>query len=88
MSKMTIKTLFVQRVEDYEGQFGPEVLFAIDEFTYDENPEVFQIHVEEARLQISQGIFRGMAIVDIKVDLDEIRKRCLSEATLLEGEID
>lgn len=36
---MKIRVLFMQRREDYPGEFGPEVLLAIDEFSSSENPD-------------------------------------------------
>ena len=87
MSKMTIKALFVQRKEDYEGQYAPELQFAIDEFTHEENPEPLEDAIEQIQEALKSGNFLGFAIVDIDVDQDEIRRRCLRQDPPMEGEI-
>jgi len=87
MSKMVIKALFVQRVEDHEGQYAPELQFAIDEFTYDENPELLEDAIDLAQEAMKSGNFVGFTVVDINVDQDEIRKRCIQQDQPLEGEI-
>ena len=86
MSKMKIKVLFAQRTERYEGQFAPEVMASVTEFAYDDYPDWFDGEVKRVREQILNGDLRSFAVVDIKVDQDEISRR-LGQMSALEGEI-
>lgn len=86
MSKMFIKALFIQRKERYEGEYGPELIDAVDEYTDDENPSYFEEKVKKAQENVASGEYAGMSVVRINVDQDEIRRRCLGDWSPLEGE--
>jgi len=87
MSKMIIKALLTQRKEDYQGQYAPELQFAIDEFSHDENPELLEDAIEQIQEALKSGNFVGFAVVDINVDQIEIRQRCIRQDPPMEGEI-
>ena len=88
MSKMTIKALFIQRTEHYEGQHAPELLDAVDEYTDDENPSYFDEKIEQAEECVKNGSYAGLAIVKIKVDQDKIRELCLGRDREIDGEVE
>jgi len=82
---MKIHILFLQRHEDYEWQYAPEVLAAVDEYTNDENPEWFIDRCEkEQEAQKGQGTFR---VIDVNVSQDQIRDLLLKSPEV-EGKID
>lgn len=78
---MKIRVLFMQRKESYEGEYGPEVLSAIDEFTYDENPGHWHAEVQLLKDQYDE---EALAFEEILVDVDqgEIRRRLLGQSTI------
>lgn len=83
---MLLKVLFIQRKESYEGEFAPEPLVVVDEFTHEENPEWFEKKCGEELAALS-GEILGHAVVDIDVDQDELRRRCLGHHPILKGVI-
>lgn len=87
MSKMTLKVLFIQRKEQYEGQHAPEVFAAVDEYSYEEKHHWFLEKIGNADNEKVRGEFEGIAVIDIEVDQDEIRRRCLGQLSPLKGEI-
>lgn len=84
---MKIHVLFMQRKEGYPGEFGPEAVAAIDEFTLDENPAAWNAEMNLQREKNKQSAV-GFAEVQIRVDQDEIRRRCLGITLALKGQID
>ena len=81
-----IYVLFMQRRESYPGQYGPEVVCAIDEFCLDENPEGWEKQVEKGKKD-NESDAAGFAMVKIEVDQAKIRRRRLGEFKPLEGKI-
>ena len=68
---MTIKILFGHRKENYEGEYAPEVLEAIDEYSNDDNPDWFLKRCEGYERDES---FNVLKVVEIEVkDLDIMR---------------
>jgi hypothetical protein len=84
---MILRVLFGQRIERYEGEYGPEALACVDEYTDDENPEFFQDRVESITGDLGEE-FEGFAIVKIKVDADKIREFCVGAHPVQDGEIE
>ena len=82
---MKIHVLFGQRKEGYEGQYGPEVLAACDEFTVDENPEGWE-ETEDRALADNMNEMMAMKVIDIEVDGDCIRKLLIG-TPVIKGEI-
>lgn len=76
----------MQRAESYPGQYGPEVVAAIDEYALDENPAFWEGQVEKGKKDLASDA-AGFAEVTIQVDGLEIRKRCLGETAPLDGKI-
>lgn len=73
---MKIHVLFMQRREDFDGEFPPEPILVWDEYSREENPEGFAIDVEEAKSQHAE-VAVGFAIETIDVDGAKIRDTCL-----------
>lgn len=48
---MRIKILFIQRKCSYEGEYAPEALAMVDEYTDDENPDYF---INECKTQLEK----------------------------------
>jgi len=78
---MEIRVLFIQRVEQYEGQNAPEALAVEDCFTRDDNPEYFEKEVQK-QLEIVGTDVAGHAIITFEVPQDRIRQLCLGQHTL------
>lgn len=83
---MKITVLFMLRKESYHGEFGPEVLGAIDEFVRDENPDAWPEEVEGLKRRYKDEA-AGFAEVNIEVNQDQVRKLILGQAPVLKGEI-
>ena len=81
---MILKVLFVQRVESYAGQFAPEAVHVVDEFTYDENPQGFQERCDTIIDALGDEIV-GHEILEIKVDQQAVRNRVLHLSPPLSG---
>ena len=84
---MKIKVLFMQRKEDYKGQYGPEALAVVDEFIDDLNPEVFAFEVERQKLKYSSDEVAGFAVVEIDVDMNDIVDACCPTMKNIAGDI-
>ncbi len=82
---MLIRVLFMQRKENYEGEFGPEVIAAVDEYVLEENPEHWENEVKIAKAT-NKDVSAGFAEVSIALDGDAVRKLCLDQHTI-KGEI-
>jgi hypothetical protein len=78
---MKISVVIGIRKESYQGEYGPEVIAARDEFTIDENPEGWLAEMERAKASVSSEM-QAMGVFDIVVDDEAIRKRLLSTPTL------
>lgn len=78
---MILKVLFIQRHESYEGQYAPEALCCIDEFSYEENPNWIHTQVEEELNMLGNDV-RSNKIIDIEVDPYEIRKILLNNPVI------
>jgi hypothetical protein len=75
---MRVKLLFIQRREDYPGQFGPELLAAVDEFTDDENPEWFEGEKVNHLAAVGSDAVAS-AVVTIEVPVDQVMDRLFPE---------
>jgi len=82
---MILHCLFIQRKEQYEGQYAPELMSAIDEYTWDENPEgsekEFQVILDQMK-----GDIMGHARINVEINQATIREKCLNVSTVF-GEI-
>lgn len=87
MSKMTLKVLFAQRTEQYEGQFAPEVLASVTDLSYHDYSDWFDDQIKKAQQQVLSGELASFEVIDIEVDQDEIRRRVTHQASPLIGEI-
>lgn len=69
---MKLYVLMGQRHEQYEGQYAPEALDIIDEYTYDENPKwIF----DKKEIHENTDEFESVAIITLEVDTNDIMKR-------------
>lgn len=75
MSTMNLHVLFIQRKENYEGQYAPEALVVCDEYTMEENPQVFEKECAEALAK--QGGVVASKVILVAVDQAEIRRQLL-----------
>ena len=75
---MIIKILFIQRKEHYEGEFGPEALCCVDEYTDYENPYYF-IEESKKQLKLVGDQLAGSVVVELDLDAEKIRQWCLGE---------
>jgi hypothetical protein len=83
-NEMTIKCLFGQRKCRYEGEYGPELLVAWDEFTLDGAEEGFE--AECAKIQTEgKDEFSAFRIIDIVVPYDVI-VGYLNQTPVIKGE--
>lgn len=84
---MKLYVLFMQRKEDYEGEFAPEPVVTWDEYTRDENPEGFTKDVEEAK-ETFKTEASGFALVTLIVDGATIRDMCLGQDRVMKVQIE
>lgn len=71
MSTMTVKLLIAQRAESYPGEYGPEVLAAVDEFTDDSNPDYF-VDACAKELDAVGDDIEAHAVFNVTLPLDTI----------------
>lgn len=83
---MNLYVLFMQRKEQYEGEFGPEALACIDEYVLDDGGSAWWQKTIAEKKASHRDEAAGFAIVKIDIPAMEIRKLCLGEATI-KGEI-
>lgn len=78
---MIIKCLFFQRNEDYyDGEYAPEFLVGVDEYSNEENPEWFVERCEKEKESLKdEGVFR---VIDIEVSQDQIRSLLIDDPTV------
>jgi len=69
---MTIKTVWAQRAERYEGEYAPELLGAIDEYGDDENPGYMAGIYKDAMKQVVSGELYKVVEIDVLIDRSEI----------------
>ena len=69
--KMILKVLFIQRICSYDGEYAPEALVCVDEYSYSDNPAWFNNEVE-TQLETNKTDIYSHAIIDIEVDYDKI----------------
>jgi hypothetical protein len=81
---LKLHILFMQRREDYDGEFAPEPLLTWDEYTRDENPEGFANDIEEAKKTFGPDA-AGFALVTVIVDGAKVRDMCLGLDHVISG---
>jgi len=83
--KYIVKMLFGQRTCSYDGEYAPEVLDAIDEYTHD---EANTMYLEEKLLVLEKTKeFASLKIIDIQLDRKEIDDILSPKIQTLKGEI-
>jgi hypothetical protein len=81
--------LFAQRKETYKGQYGPELLVAVDEFTNDENPSWFDRQVAHELSEMGDDCAGHAEMwVDLGPVNGTIRDRCLGLGADLAGKLE
>lgn len=78
---MRIKCLFIQRNEQYAGQYAPELLVAVDEFTNEEAPTWFPDECAKELESVGDDL-AGKAIVELEVDQEQLRQILIGKKTL------
>lgn len=81
---MIIKILFGHRKENYEGEYAPEVLEAIDEYGNDEYPQWF---IEQYDKYKQDESFNVLKVVDIEVKDSDIMNALYPKADVINGEV-
>jgi len=82
---MKLHVLFFQRNESYDGEYAPEALAVVDEYTNEESPEWFiEKQKQEKEKLEGEGVFK---VIDIKVSQEQIRE-LLVGVPEIEGEVD
>lgn len=61
---MKIHVLFAQRKGTYEGEYAPEVLDAMDEYSFEENAQHLEEKLDES---VNGGEFESVKIIEIDV---------------------
>lgn len=64
---MRVYVLFGQRVETYDGQYAPEALDVIDEYTVEDNPQYMDQSLAQ-KLEKHQAEFEGMAWFPLDIE--------------------
>lgn len=82
---MILKTLWIQRKCSYEGEFAPECLCAVGEYSYDDYPEWFDKECAKELDKVKDDI-NSHKIIDIVVEQDRIVK-LLNDNPVIKGEI-
>jgi hypothetical protein len=70
---MKLHVVFAQRKEHYEGEFAPEVVAAVTEYEYDDNPDYLEDQLEKAK---HDPDFAAVRLIDVEIEAD-IRKLLL-----------
>ena len=81
---MKLYLLFGQRVCSYPGQYAPELIDAVDEYTDEDNSEYFDAKYKDA---CSSGEFSSVIIASTHVDsckLDQLLSVNLIESSEIE----
>ena len=82
---MILKTLWIQRKCNYEGQIAPECLCCISEYNYSDYPEWFDKECAKELNKVKDDIY-SHKIIDIVVEQDQISK-LLNKNAVIKGEI-
>lgn len=61
--------LFGHRKEKHQGEYAPEVLEAIDQYTNDENPSWI---LERKEIHENTGNFQSLKIIEMDYDEDDV----------------
>lgn len=81
MEMINIKTLWIQRKERYEGEFAPECLLAVDEYTDDSNPEYWE-EQSKKELDACGNDVESHAIINIRIPRAEVEKQLRPGGTI------
>lgn len=74
MEMIDLKTLWIQRKESYPGEYAPECLLAVDQYTDDSNPEYWE---DESKKQLDAcgNDVENFAIITVRIPREEVNKR-------------
>jgi hypothetical protein len=64
---MKIITIFGQRKEQYEGEYAPELLVAVDEYTNEINPTYLRQELGQIKELELKGTFEFIKIMEFEV---------------------
>jgi hypothetical protein len=84
MSKMSVRVLFIQRKEGYEGEYAPEAILCQDEFSEEENPDWFDYEMTKQLSDLKDDVI-GHCVVRFEVDQDRIRELCFKREETIEA---
>ena len=75
--KMMIYTLWAHRKESYPGQYAPELLASIDEYSHDDNPIYLDNEQDEAE---KSKEFDHIQRITLTISEDEFNKQFYGES--------
>ncbi len=81
---MKIKILFGHRKENYEGEYAPEVLGAIDEYSHDNNPSWI---IDQFRYYEQYKSFNVLKFIDIEVEDSDIMNALYPRTKIIGGKV-
>lgn len=87
MEVIRFKMLLAQRAGSYEGQYAPELLVAVDEFTDEENPGYFRDECKRTLSLFDPEDLLAHTVVTVEVPLTEIRERLFPDGNPLPGRL-
>lgn len=82
---MKIRLMCLHRHENYAGEYAPEVVGVVDEYTNDENPDYWRD--EKARMKKTYGSEGKLAEVEIEVESQDILSAIHKIPTARVGEL-
>lgn len=82
---MKIHVLFAQRKCTYEGEYAPEVLDAMDEHSFEENPKYLEEKLDES---VNSGDFEAVKVIEIDVCGESISQILTPKKEIISGFID
>jgi len=68
---MILKTLWIQRKERYKGEYAPEMLAAVDEYTNDDNPDLWPEKCDKALRAVGDEV-ASYRVINIELDREAV----------------
>lgn len=84
---MHVTLLVLQRAESYDGEFAPEVLAVVDEYTNDENPEFWPAEVKRVKDRLPDEEVEAWAEIVVEINEDTIRERLRPALSPIDGHV-
>lgn len=82
---MILKVLFIQRKCSYDGEFAPEALCCVDEYSIEDNPEWFETEVNR-QITCCEEDISSHSVIEIEIDQEKLSS-ILNNNPTIQGEI-